>query len=225
MDGHEHLTRQTIVIMHISEGYLSAPVLISGAALAAAGTAIGLKKLDYEQIAQAGILAAAFFVASLVHVPIGPSNAHLIMNGIIGLLLGWGAFPVILTALLLQAVFFQYGGITTLGVNTMIMAAPAVIVHYACKPWICRAGWTGTTAAFSCGAGAVGLAAIFMAASLWYTDEKFVAVAGTAILIHLPVMMIEGVIAAICITFLAKVKPELLPIGCATARATERIEK
>ena len=122
--------------MHISEGYLSAPVLVSGAVLAAAGTFAGLKNLDYERIAQAGMLAAAFFVASLVHVPIGPSNAHLIMNGIVGLLLGWAAFPVILTALVLQAVFFQFGGITTLGVNTVIMALPAVTVHYLCGPFV-----------------------------------------------------------------------------------------
>ena len=143
--------------MHISEGYLSGPVLASGAALAIAGTAIGLKKLDYDRVAQAGILAAAFFVASLVHVPIGPSNAHLIMNGIIGLLLGWGAFPVILVALLLQGFFFQFGGITTLGVNTVIMAGPAVTVYYLFGRWIQRPGWAGKAAAFGCGAGAVAL--------------------------------------------------------------------
>ena len=116
--------------MHISEGILSGPVLISGVVLAAAGTAIGLKKLDYERIPRAAILSAAFFVASLIHVPIGPSSVHLILNGIIGLILGWGAFPVILVALVLQAVFFQFGGITTLGVNTMIMAFPAIICYY-----------------------------------------------------------------------------------------------
>jgi cobalt/nickel transport system permease protein len=197
--------------MHISEGYLSGPVLISGAALAAAGCAVGLKKLDYEQIAQAGILAAAFFVASLVHVPIGPSSAHLIMNGMVGVLLGWGAFPVILAALLLQGIFFQFGGITTLGVNTIIMAGPAVLVYYACRPWLGRAGKIGTLAAFCAGAGAVALAAVFMAASLLFTDEKFLAVAGTAIVAHLPVMVIEGIVTSICVAFLAKVKPELLP--------------
>ncbi len=197
--------------MHISEGYLSGPVLVSGAALAVAGTAIGLKKLDYDRVAQAGILAAAFFVASLVHVPIGPSNAHLIMNGIIGLLLGWGAFPVILVALLLQGFFFQFGGITTLGVNTVIMAAPAVTVYYLFGRWIQLPGWTGKAAAFACGAGAVALAAVVMAASLMFTDERFLAVAGSAIAIHLPVMAIEGVVSAACIAFLAKVKPELLP--------------
>ena len=58
--------------MHISEGVLSGPVLISGAAIAAAGTAIGLKKLDYDRIAHAGLLSGVFFVASLVHGPLGP---------------------------------------------------------------------------------------------------------------------------------------------------------
>ncbi len=208
-----HLTQipEQGIDMHISEGYLSGPVLLSGAALTAAGTAIGLKKLDYERIAQAGILASAFFVASLVHVPIGPSNAHLILNGIIGLLLGWGAFPAILVALLLQGVFFQYGGITTLGINTFIMAAPAVAMHYGCRPWLGSPDWRGSLAAFGVGAGSVALAAIIMAVSLIYTDEQFLAVAGTAIALHLPVMVIEGVVTAICITFLAKVKPELLP--------------
>jgi cobalt/nickel transport system permease protein len=197
--------------MHISEGYLSGPVLISGAVLATAGTAIGLKKLDYERIAQAGMLAAAFFVASLVHVPIGPSNVHLIMNGIIGLFLGWGAFPVMLVALLLQGIFFQYGGITTLGVNTVIMAAPAVMVYYLFGRWTRAPGWPGRIAAFGCGAGAVALAAVVMAASLVFTDEKFFALAGTAIAIHTPVMIIEGVVSAVCVAFLAKVKPEMLP--------------
>ncbi|MCJ8499357.1 cobalt transporter CbiM [Desulfatitalea alkaliphila] len=197
--------------MHISEGYLSAAVLISGGGLAAAGTAIGLKRLDYDQIAQAGILASAFFVASLVHVPIGPANIHLILNGLLGLLLGWAAFPVILAALLLQAVFFQYGGITTLGVNTVIMAAPAVAVHYLCGPWIGRNGWRCMASAFAGGAGAIVLAAVVMAAALYFTDKQFFTVAATAVAIHVPIMVIEGVITLFCVGFLKKVKPELLP--------------
>ena len=93
--------------MHISEGVLSGPVIISGIVLAAAGTAIGLKKLNYDRIPRAAILSASFFVASLIHVPIGPSSVHLILNGIVGLILGWGAFPVILVALTLQAVLLS----------------------------------------------------------------------------------------------------------------------
>jgi cobalt/nickel transport system permease protein len=54
--------------VHISEGLLSGPVLISGMAPAAAGTAMGFKKLNYDYIAKAGMLAAAFFAASLIHI-------------------------------------------------------------------------------------------------------------------------------------------------------------
>ena len=86
--------------MHIAEGVLSGPVLAAGFAVTAVGIGIGLKKLDSEQIAETGILAAAFFVASLVHVPVGPANVHLILNGIVGLMLGWAAFPAIAVALL-----------------------------------------------------------------------------------------------------------------------------
>ena len=137
--------------MHISEGVLSAPVLVSGMALTAVGTAIGLKKLDYDHIARAGMLSAAFFVASLIHVPVGPSNVHLILNGIVGLLLGWAAFPVILVALILQAVLFQFGGITTLGVNTIIMALPAVFSYMAFRPLITLTNPVAMIGAFACG--------------------------------------------------------------------------
>jgi ABC-type Co2+ transport system permease subunit len=58
--------------MHISEGILSPAVLIGGAAFAAAGVAIGLKNLEQKEIPTVGILSAAFFVASLIHVPAGP---------------------------------------------------------------------------------------------------------------------------------------------------------
>ena len=73
--------------MHISEGVLSAPVLTTGAVLAAVGVAVGLKKMDDERVPQVGVLSAAFFVASLIHVPVGPSAAHLVLNGLLGLLL------------------------------------------------------------------------------------------------------------------------------------------
>lgn len=200
--------------MHISEGYLSAPVLASGAVLAVAGTAVGLKSLDFERIAQAGILASAFFVASLVHVPVGPSSVHLILNGIVGLLLGWGAFPVIAVGLLLQAFFFQFGGITTLGVNTVIMAAPAVAVYYILGRHIGAMGWRGKISAFCGGAGSIALSAVIMAAALIFSNEKFFVVAGSALLFHLPIMVIEGLTTAFCIGFLIKVKPELLPVQC-----------
>jgi cobalt/nickel transport system permease protein len=95
-------------------------------------------------------------------------------------------------------------------------------VHYLFGPWIGRSGWVGAAAAFAGGAGAVALAAIVMAASLVFTDEQFLAVAATAVLVHLPVMLIEGVITLFCVGFLKKVKPEMLPFGLAADSATKR---
>jgi cobalt/nickel transport system permease protein len=197
--------------MHISEGVLSGPVLISGGALAAAGTAIGLKKLDYDRIAQAGMLSAAFFVASLIHVPIGPSNAHLILNGLVGLLLGWAAFPVILVALVLQAMMFQFGGITALGVNTMIMALPAVICYLIFSRFLHKKPLLALSAAFACGFLSVLFGAMILGLALIFTEENFFTVSAIVIAGHIPVMIIEGLITAVCVSFLKKVQPAMLP--------------
>ena len=197
--------------MHISEGVLSGPVLISGGALAAVGTAIGLKKLDYDRIAQAAILSAAFFVASLIHVPIGPSNAHLILNGLVGLLLGWAAFPAILVALVLQAMLFQFGGITALGVNTIIMALPAVLCYIVCSPFLHKKSALAISAAFACGFLSVFFSAIILGLALVFTEENFFEVSAIVIAAHIPVMIIEGIVTAMCVAFLKKVQPTMLP--------------
>ena len=197
--------------MHISEGVLSGPVLISSAALAAVGTGIGLKKLDYDQIAKAGMLSAAFFVASLIHVPIGPSNAHLILNGLVGILLGWAAFPVILVALVLHGVFFQFGGITTLGINTIIMALPAVICYLVFGRMIHKSSRVAAIGAFSTGLLSVLFSGVIVGLALIFTEENFLEVSGLIVAAHIPVMIIEGIITAACVAFLRRVRPEMLP--------------
>lgn len=199
--------------MHISEGILSASVLVSGAALTTAGTAIGLKKLDYDRIPQVAVLTAGFFVASLVHVPIGPVSVHLILNGLMGLFLGWVAFPAILIGLILQTVLFQFGGFTSLGVNSLNMALPAVACFYAFRFGV-RSGRiaVSVTASFLCGFGAVFLGSLMVALSLVFTGEQFLAVAKLVVVAHLPVMIIEGLIAVFCVKFLKKVKPEILKV-------------
>lgn len=198
--------------MHISEGVLSGPVLISGGVLAAAGTAIGLKKIDYDHIARVGILAAAFFVASLVHVPLfGPVSIHLIMNGLVGLLLGWAAFPAIVVALLLQAVFFQFGGITTLGVNTIIMALPAVIGFYLFSPLLHKGPRALWVAGFGCGFCVVLMSGLLVGLALLFTEDNFLNIAKLVVTAHIPIMIIEGIVTAFCVAFLKKVQPAMLP--------------
>ena len=196
--------------MHISEGVLSGPVLLGGAAVAALGTAVGLKRMDSDRVATVAILSAAFFVASLVHVPIGPGNAHLILSGLLGVVLGWAAFPSILVALLLQAMLFQYGGLTTLGVNTVTMAGPAVLCFYLFRPMLLRGAAGRFAGAFGCGFLAMLLSAILTAGALALTGEAFESAAWVLFYAHLPIMVVEGVITGFAYAFLAKVKPEAL---------------
>ena len=198
--------------MHISEGVLSPAILIGGAVVTMAGVAIGLRKVDNENIPKMGILSAAFFVASLAHVPVGPASVHLILNGLLGLILGWKAFPAILVALALQAFLFQFGGITTLGVNTMNMALPAVICYYLFG-WGVKSGIKQSvfiTTAFASGFCAVLVSSLLVGFSLYLTGEAFLPAAKLIVAAHLPVMIIEGIVTAACILFLKKVRPELL---------------
>jgi cobalt/nickel transport system permease protein len=196
--------------MHISEGVLSPAVLASGAGLAVVGTAIGLKKLDYEAIPRVAILSAAFFVASLIHVPVGPVGVHLVLNGLMGLLLGWLAVPAILIALFLQALLFQFGGLTVLGVNTVTMATPAVLCFYAYRPLLRRGGRPAMVGAFACGFTAILLSGLLVAAALLTTGQGFLRVAELVLLVHIPIMIIEGLITLFIFLFLRKVRPEML---------------
>lgn len=201
--------------MHISEGVLSLPVLAGGAALAVAGTALGLRRVEYDRLVTVAILSAAFFVGSLIRVPIGPAAAHLILNGLLGAVLGWASFPAILVALALQAVLFQYGGITALGVNCFNMAAPAVACWLCFRPLLARPGRARALGAFLCGAVSVLLAGLFTAASLALTDENFLAAAKTILLAHIPVMLLEGGFTVLVVGFLARSRPEFFEPGAA----------
>lgn len=198
--------------MHIAEGVLSPGVLAAGYALTAAGTALGLRRLDDDRLMTAAILAAAFFVGSLIHVPIGISSAHLILNGLLGVLLGWATFPAILAALALQALLFQFGGLVVLGVNTCTMGLSSVaagcLFRLLCRAWPTPAG--RRAAAFLGGALGVGGAALLTAAALAFSEEGFAAAARLLFLAHAPVMLAEGVITMFTVDFIRRVRPEML---------------
>jgi len=200
--------------MHIVDGALSNPVVIGGAVAAIGGIAWGLKSLDLERIPAAGVLSASFFVASLIHVPIGPSSVHLILNGLAGLLLGWAAFPALFVGLLLQAVFFGFGGLTVLGINTLNIALPAVLVWLIFSRLIARGSpvqgaiWGGLGGALS-----IAATTALVALSLALSGDEFLPAAKLVFFAHIPVMVIEAVLTGFAILLARKVKPELFVRG------------
>ncbi len=197
--------------MHISEGVLSPPVLITGAAITLVGTWIGLKNTKAQQVPLMAVLTSTFFVASLIHVPLGPSSVHLVLNGLVGILLGFGAFPSILIALLLQALFFQFGGIIVLGANTANMALPAVIVYLLFKKLcISEKRRNRIIGGFLSGSISIILSGTMVALCLFFTGSNFNHAAKTVLIAHVPIMIIEGIITALVVDFIFRVKPEML---------------
>lgn len=200
--------------MHIVDGALSNPVVIGGAVAAAGGIAMGLRSLDLDRIPTAGVLSASFFVASLIHVPIGPSSVHLILNGMAGLLLGWAAFPALFVGLLLQAVFFGFGGLTVLGINTLNIALPAVLAGLVFGRLIAHGSplqgaiWGGVGGAF-----AIAATTGMVAFSLALSGDAFLPAAKLVFFAHIPVMAIEAILTGFAVLLARKVKPELFVKG------------
>ena len=188
------------------------PVLIGGAVITVAGVAMGLRKITSDNLPKTAVMTAAFFTASFIHINVGPSTVHLMLNGLIGLMMGWAAFPVVLVGLLIQGILFQYGGLTTLGVNTLNVAGPAVVFGFLFNRLIFSENrWRSSLGSFCAGFLAIGLTALLVSLALILTDpEKYKIAAYTILVSHVPVMFIEGLVALLCVRFLKKVKPELL---------------
>lgn len=197
--------------MHISDGVLSTPVWISGYIVSAVIVAATTRKMQPEDIPKTAIMTSVFFVASLIHVPIGPTSVHLILNGLLGMILGPFAFTSIFLGLVLQALLFQHGGITTIGVNSVMMGLPALLV-YRIFDLHQKFHFKSNVAIFGALAGACGifLAAVILAFLLISTGSEFIGVAKLALLAHLPVIIVEAIVTGFIASFLMTVKPELL---------------
>jgi cobalt/nickel transport system permease protein len=122
--------------VHISDGVLYWPICLSGFALMILFLGVGLRSLrpanansPEEPTTWTALLTAAFFVASLIHVKLGPSSVHLLLNGLVGLVLGRRACLAIPIGVALQAFLLGHGGISTIGINSCIMLVPALLAR------------------------------------------------------------------------------------------------
>jgi cobalt/nickel transport system permease protein len=181
-----------------------------GAAATAAGTAVGLRSMDYEQVPRVAIVSSAFFVVSLIHVPLGVTSVHLVLSGLLGLILGWAAFPALLIALLLQAVMFGHGGLLALGVNALTMGLPAVVCYYLFRRAVaCRHEWLAFSTGVSAGVLAMLLGALLTASALWIAGKEFELIGKAVLGFHVAVAAVEGLVTGSVILFIRKVRPEL----------------
>ncbi len=209
--------------MHIPDGLLPLPVTLAGIGAASSAAWYSLHKIKQrkdprEDIPKASLLTAAFFTASLVHIPVPPASAHLMLNGLLGALLGWFAFPAILLGLFFQAVMFGHGGFLTLGINAVIIGCPAIAGYHLFRLRGRGAPGPGKTVlcAFIAGFVTVLLSIILFAVvvigniSPHMSAEAEETALVALMLAHTPVAVIEGAVTALAVSFLHRVKPGLL---------------
>lgn len=212
--------------MHLPDGLVAGEMALAGYGASAAIAGLGLWRVRRlpdpgALVPRAALVAAVFFTGSLVSIPVPPTSVHLMLCGLVGVLLGWLAMPVVLIGLFFQAILFGHGGMTTLGLNGLILGLPALVAF---------AGWRlaggdrlRRPAAIALGgvlgSGGVVLAvALFAATVLLGLPADVDAAAehravGAFMLAHLPVVAIEAVVTATAVGFLHRAGSGLLRHG------------
>ena len=212
--------------MHISEGILPSKILMSGYVITGVTLWYSLRQLNRhsnpsEGIPQAALLTAAFFIASGIQIPIPPASVHFVLNGLLGAVLGWYGFPAIIVGLLFQAIMFGHGGLTTLGINAVIMGIPALIAGFLFHirhqiKFPLRKSLSLQLFGFLAGMVGVGLSALLFFSIVIINlpsnlDQQLEKTAIYGLMFaHIPLILIEGFFTAMVVSFLQRVKPEIL---------------
>lgn len=209
--------------MHIPDGLLPPAVsaggyILSGAALWGCTRMISRKGDISREVPRASILTAVFFAVSLLHLPIPPLSIHLMLNGFMGVLLGWFALPAIIVGLFFQVIMFGHGGLTSLGTNAVIIGFPALL-----SGWLFRTLTRNRSgrrlkavAAFLGGACGPAVSALLLAVLLHVILPMYGVSAGLTRamywlpLSYLPLAVVEGLFTYLTVSFLLKVSPGVL---------------
>ncbi len=199
--------------MHISEGVLDIKWCVGGYVAAAPLVGYALKKLHQEDIPKVSVVGAAFFAASLIHFRVGISSVHLTLIGLTGLMLGIHSVLAILAGLFFQAVIFQHGGLTTLGINTVTMGAAALIVHgffiLLPKKWRERNLLLSLTGGILSGVGVI-VAAGLVALVIYLSSREYAGMAVVFTVANAILAGVEGIAGFFVVSQILRVKPELI---------------
>ncbi|MBX9624854.1 MAG: CbiM family transporter [Gemmataceae bacterium] len=201
-----------LLAVHLSPGVLSTPWWVGGYAGMVLLLLPAVWRLREAEVPRIGVLSAAFFVASSVHIKlvVVPASVHLILNGLVGVVLGRRAMLAVVVGLVLQALLIGHGGLDTLGVNACIVGLPAVLAGWLYRP-LRRAGvpafWAGVVLGGGAVAAAAGLNFLVLLAG---GKDDWGTLARVVLLFHLPVVAVEGLMLGVIVSYLERVKPEML---------------
>jgi cobalt/nickel transport system permease protein len=197
--------------MHIADGILPITLTAGGLAGAAAVVGTSLRWLAPANVPRVGLLTAAFFVASSIHVPVGPVPVHLLLHGLVGIVLGPLSSIAIVVALVLQALVLLEGGISVVGFNLLTMTCGAMLARTIFDVLGGQANPARAAAAgFLAGASAVCCSALIVVFGLWLAGDAWTQLRYLVLFAHLPIALIEGAVVGSAAAFIVRVKPDLL---------------
>jgi cobalt/nickel transport system permease protein len=208
--------------MHIPDGFLSNQVAVSLNVVSGASVLYAARQVKVDISGRAvpimGMLAAFVFAAQMLNFPVlGGTSGHLIGGSLLAILLGpMAGLLTMTTVVLAQALFLQDGGLVALGANVFNISSVTCFSGYAVFRLLkggtgggkrllvagFLAGWVSLMAGSACCAVEMGLSGaiplrIGLATMLGY---------------HAAVGIVEGMLTAGVLSFLFKVRPDLMKI-------------
>ncbi|MFD2043530.1 CbiM family transporter [Ornithinibacillus salinisoli] len=196
--------------MHIADGVLSISVAATTTAGAVGILTYALKGVTEEEIPKISLLSGTFFVASLINIPIGPTSIHPLLGGFLGLILGRRAPLAVFVGLVLQALLFQHGGVSTFGANLLLMSLPALLIHFLVRHYTKS---TMFLKGFIGGFFAICFGVLLLIMLLLFSDERYgdgaFSVIQIVLIAYFPLALLEGVLTGFSVKQLYSMRPSL----------------
>lgn len=206
--------------MHIPDGFLSANTWIPAWLISIGGISYCLKRtaiiLKDKMIPLMGVMSAFVFAAQMLNFPVlGGTSGHLLGGVMAAVLLGPYAAAIVLACVLaVQCFIFQDGGLTALGANILNMSLVGTTGGYFVysvirKIWGADKGIVPATAIaswLSIVAASIACAMELAASGTSSLNIVLPAMAG----VHALIGIGEAVITGLVISFVLKVRPDLI---------------
>jgi cobalt/nickel transport system permease protein len=173
-------------------------------------------KIQTNQIALAGIGAAASFAIFQLNIPVW-GGVHMNLTALVGILAGPALGGIIALVVNIFSAALGHGAVGLLGANVMINAGEAIVAYYIFKS-LMGMNWdvfpaTATAAIVGLSSGAILMGGIIVLSgvngSALPRADLAVAVAGL-VGINVGVAVVEGLLTGFVVQFLASVRPDLI---------------
>ncbi len=211
--------------LHIADGVIEMPVaavfILVGVVAVGVCLLRGRSALDDRLAPMAGVVAAFIFAAQMLNFPVLPGvSGHLVGGALAAMLVGpWVAVLCVSVVVIIQALVFADGGLTALGLNVTNMALVTTAVAYLVVVALLRV-LPRTAAGLAVAAFVASVASVVVAALAFVVqygiggavtlEAGIGAAAATMAGVHVLIGAGEGVITALALVTVARVRPDLV---------------